>query len=359
MAFLSQATSSWRLASPSRLPFRSMLLTPRGGPWCFAPRAHQIPVYLMVFSTFLCRAFTAHGAVMVRDPLAIIAIDAPDGDRRAHHVCGHVARQTLVLRWDVALLDVAHQAVGILLETPLHQLVDDLRLERLAHHAQQMPLPRAMEQLIRQVMQVFPALSLLIIAPTGGDQMPMGMVVTIAPMGMDHHDVAPLEPLAPDLAIKIIQALHPTPHQGAQQDRGVVVEGRAEHRRDRQDDVPIDHSLVEHRAHLADPVIYVDFGAPQAQRGFTAHRHPMGALATLQATVFDVVGQAAGEVRMAFSPSPPPNRACHFHGTRLSSFLSIMVKNVSAIRISRTLASFHKETCFPLPLGFFLSSLPL
>src|SRR5712691_8105436 len=61
-----------------------------------------------------------------------------------------------------------------------------------------------------------------------------------------------------------------------------------EHRRDRQDDVPRDHSLVEHRAHLADPGIHVDFGAPQAQRGLTAHRHPMGALATLQATVFDI-----------------------------------------------------------------------
>src|SRR5882724_12345178 len=138
---------------------------------------------------------------------------------------GHVARQTLILRRDVALLDVAHQAVGILLETPIHQLVDDLRLERLAHHAQQMPLPLAMEHLIRQVMQVFPALALLIIAPTGGDQMQMGMVMTIAAMGVDHHDVATLESLAPDLAIKIIQALHPTPHQGAQHDRGVLVEG--------------------------------------------------------------------------------------------------------------------------------------
>src|SRR2546430_11039207 len=68
MAFLSQATSSWRLASSSRLPFRSMLLTPRGGPWCLAPRAHQIPVYLMVFSTFLCRAFTAHGRETLRAP---------------------------------------------------------------------------------------------------------------------------------------------------------------------------------------------------------------------------------------------------------------------------------------------------
>src|SRR6266568_5250326 len=65
MAFLSQATSSWRLASSSRLPFRSMLLTLRGGPESLAPRAHQIPVSPMVFSTFLCRAFTAHEAVMV------------------------------------------------------------------------------------------------------------------------------------------------------------------------------------------------------------------------------------------------------------------------------------------------------
>src|SRR6267143_5450473 len=41
-------------------PFRGMLLTPQGGPRCLAPTAHQIPVYLLVFSTFLCRAFTAH-----------------------------------------------------------------------------------------------------------------------------------------------------------------------------------------------------------------------------------------------------------------------------------------------------------
>src|SRR6266705_3605323 len=41
-------------------PFRGMLLTPQGGPRCLAPTAHQIPVYLMVFSTFLFRAFTAH-----------------------------------------------------------------------------------------------------------------------------------------------------------------------------------------------------------------------------------------------------------------------------------------------------------
>ena len=29
--------------------------------------------------------------VMIRHPLTIVAIDAPDGDRRTHHVFGHVA----------------------------------------------------------------------------------------------------------------------------------------------------------------------------------------------------------------------------------------------------------------------------
>src|SRR6266851_4514958 len=50
--------------------------------------------------------FTAHGPVMVRDPVAIIAINAPDRDRGTHYIFGHVARQTLILRRDVALLDV-------------------------------------------------------------------------------------------------------------------------------------------------------------------------------------------------------------------------------------------------------------
>src|SRR6266702_15188 len=34
---------------PLKSPFRSMLLTLRGGPESFAPRAHRIPVYPIVF----------------------------------------------------------------------------------------------------------------------------------------------------------------------------------------------------------------------------------------------------------------------------------------------------------------------
>jgi hypothetical protein len=45
-------------------------------------------------------------------------------------------------------------------------------------------------------MDRLPALSLAIIAPTGGDQRQMGVVLPIAPMRMEHRDVAPLERLA-------------------------------------------------------------------------------------------------------------------------------------------------------------------
>src|SRR6266568_2412334 len=115
-----------------------------------------------------------------------------------------------------------------------------------------MPLPFATQEIVGQVIEMLPALSLAIIPPTGGEQMQMGMVLAIAPMGMEHRDGATPERLAPDVALEIIQALPPTAHECAQHDRHVLVESRAEHRRDRQDDMPIDHPLVEDLAHLAD-----------------------------------------------------------------------------------------------------------
>src|SRR2546427_10628421 len=98
-----------------------------------------------------------------------------------------------------------------------------------------MPLPLAAQQRIGQVMQMLPALPLAIKAPPRRDQMQMGMVMTIASMRVDHRAVAPLKRFAPDLAREIIHALDATAHQRAQQDRSVVVEGRAEHGWDRQD----------------------------------------------------------------------------------------------------------------------------
>ena len=185
-------------------------------------------------------------------------------------------------------MHVGHQPVGVLPEAGIHQLVHGLRLQRLAEHGQQMPLPCATQQVVGQILEMLPALSLRIIAATGGQHMQMGMIVPIAPMGVEHRDVPPAQRLAPDGAIEIIQAVRPTAHERAQHVSRMLVEGRAEHGRHCQDDMPIDHPLVEDPAHLADPGVDGDFSTPQAQGGFTAHGHYVRTLATLQATVFEV-----------------------------------------------------------------------
>src|ERR1700741_2871643 len=108
---------------------------------------------------------------------------------------------------------------------------------------------------------MLPACALAIIAPTGGDQVQVRVILPIAAMGVEHGDRAPSESLAPDSAIKIIEALCPTAHECAQHDRRVLVKGRAEHRRDREDDMPIDDSRMEGLAHLTHPIVDMDFGA--------------------------------------------------------------------------------------------------
>ena len=60
----------------------------------------------------------------------------------------------------------------------------------------------------------------------------------------------------------------------------------------------IDHPLMQRPAHLAHPVIDVDFGTTQAQRRFTTHGDQMLTLTTLEAAVFhiaDLVGITTDE----------------------------------------------------------------
>src|SRR5215467_4373901 len=109
---------------------------------------------------------------------------------------------------------------------------------------------------------MLPTRSLGIIAATGGQHMQMGMIVPIAAMGVEDRDITTLERLPLDRAVKIVEALRPAAYERTQYDRGVLVKGCAEHRRHRQDDMPIDDSLVQHFAHLTDPVIRIDLGTP-------------------------------------------------------------------------------------------------
>src|SRR5215475_10898416 len=50
----------------------------------------------------------------------------------------------------------------------------------------------------------------------------------------------------------------------------------------------VDDALMQHLADLADPVVDVNLGAPQAQRRLTTHSDAMGALPAIQAPVVDV-----------------------------------------------------------------------
>ena len=68
----------------------------------------------------------------------------------------------------------------------------------------------------------------------------------------------------------------------------MLVEGGAKHGRHCQDDMPIDDALMEDFTDLVDPVVCIDFGAPQAQRRLATHGHQVLTLATVQAVVFDV-----------------------------------------------------------------------
>jgi len=81
-------------------------------------------------------------------------------------------------------------------------------------------------------------------------------------MGMEYRNVTAPECLAPDFTIEIIEALRPAAHERAQHDRRMLVKGRAKHRRDRQDDMPIDDALVQYFTHLTDPVNRRDLGTP-------------------------------------------------------------------------------------------------
>src|SRR5687768_11698749 len=109
---------------------------------------------------------------------------------------------------------------------------------------------------------MLPAISRLIVTATGGEPMQMRMILTMTPVRMEDHDRAAPEGLALDGAVESIQALDPTAHKRTQHNCCVLVKGGTEHRRHRQDAMPIDDSFMEDPTDLTNPVIDVDFGTP-------------------------------------------------------------------------------------------------
>jgi hypothetical protein len=127
---------------------------------------------------FLFHPLGAVGAIMGGYPLAIVAINTPDRDRRAHPICGHIARHPVRLRGHGTLLHVRHQTLGILPETGIHQRLNRLGLERLAQHGQEVPLPFPTQEIVGSILQRRPVRSLGIIASTGGQHMQRGVITT-------------------------------------------------------------------------------------------------------------------------------------------------------------------------------------
>src|SRR4029450_10309771 len=72
--------------------------------------------------------------VVIGDPLAIIALNAPEGDRWTHHIFGQIGRQALIARRDIALLYVGDEPVAISRVTDINQTVDLFRPQRLSQH---------------------------------------------------------------------------------------------------------------------------------------------------------------------------------------------------------------------------------
>ena len=89
----------------------------------------------------------------------------------------------------------------------------------------------------------------------------MRIVLPIAAMGLDDHDVAALEGAATDPAIDIIQTADATAHEWTQHRLRLLIKRFPEYRRHGQDDMTVDDALMEHLTDLADPGVDVDFGA--------------------------------------------------------------------------------------------------
>ena len=77
-------------------------------------------------------------------------------------------------------------------------------------------------------------------------------VLAMTAMGLDNHDGAAREDAATDPALDIIQTADATAHERTQHVFRLLIKRVSQHRGHGQDDMAIDHALMQHRADLAD-----------------------------------------------------------------------------------------------------------
>src|SRR5712691_4000369 len=133
-----------------------------------------------------------------------------------------------------------------------------------------------------------PLVALRVPSPTGGDNVQVRIVLAIAAMRLDDHNVAALEGLATDRTKEVVQALHPAWHERTQYVVCVLIKRFPQHLGHGQHNMTIDDAVMQHLTDLTDPMVDIDLPASQAQRRLTTHGDPMCALTTMQAPVFDV-----------------------------------------------------------------------
>lgn len=97
-------------------------------------------------------------AIPVTDGMAVVAFDAVDGDRRGDDIFGEVASETAAVGRYIAFFDEGHEALGIIFPGAINDGVDGGVGDVCAEHGEEIVLPFAMNDVEREIGDIFPSL---------------------------------------------------------------------------------------------------------------------------------------------------------------------------------------------------------
>ena len=163
-------------------------------------------------------AYAGHSAE-VKQQIVEMAMDVLPGmnaGEDVHHVLGQIGGQAVIVCRHIAVLHLGNEPIRIAAEAPSHESPDAGSRQRLAQHGEGMPLPLLLQQFIRQIIQMHPALRLGVPPPARRDEMQVRVELAIAPVCVQDDDVAAFEGLTAEVAKELIHTADPTPHELAQ-----------------------------------------------------------------------------------------------------------------------------------------------